>query len=89
MILFTDGEGLVISILLMAVAAIFFGPPIVGYFMIQSYVDNTTGKTVPASNPKLGWFLLIGYPIIIILLCIAIWWYNKKTNTSMTQPLLD
>ena len=89
MILIGDGGGIAGAIVLMIIAAIFFGPPIFGYFMTQPYLDHTTGKTVPASNPSLGWFLLIGYPIIMILLCIAIiWWYNKKTNTNMTQPLL-
>lgn len=83
MLLILDGEGLVVSILLMVIAAIIFGPPIIGYFMIQSVDD---------ASKQLGWFLLIGYPIILILLCIlSIWWY-KKTNTNTntnTESLLS
>jgi len=85
-----NAGGIVASIVLTIAAAIFFGPPIIGYFMTQSYVDD--GKIVHPSNAQLGWFLLIGYPIILILLCIAIiwWWYNKKTDTNPnTEPLLS
>jgi hypothetical protein len=85
---FGDGEGLAISIALMIATAIMVGPPIVGYFMTQSYVDYD-GKLVPASNPPLGWFLLIGYPIILVCICIAIWWYKKQKTNTNAEPLLS
>ena len=87
MLIFGDGEGLAFSIALMVATAIMVGPPIAGYFMTQPYVDS--GKMVPASNPPLGWFLMIGYPIIIILiLCIVMWYKRRKTNTN-AEPLLS
>ena len=65
-----NGNGFIAAV----IAVAFFSfvviiPPIIGYDMIQSY-----------RHPNWGWFLLIGYPIILTCLIVTYSFYKKNIN---------
>lgn len=71
----TNGNGFVVALIVTAFFAfIFIIPPIIGYEMIQSN-----------QHPNWGWFLLVGYPIILIALIAAYAWYNKKITNHINH----
>jgi hypothetical protein len=66
----TNGNGFVVALIVAAFFAfVVIIPPIIGYEMIQSN-----------QYPNWGWFLLVGYPIILIGLTTIYAWYKKITN---------
>lgn len=71
----SSGNGFVVALIVAAFFAfVVIIPPIIGYEMIQSN-----------QYTNWGWFLLTGYPIILISLIVAYAWYNKKITQHINH----